>query len=85
MLVPMASLHSSLWLNTLPLCVCVCVCVCVCKYHIFINCFHILTIVNDADMNTGVNVSFLISVVWLVLFLDIYPGVGFLCCMVVPL
>ena len=50
------------------LCVCVCVCVCVCTYHISIHssvhgywgCFRILATVNNAAINTGVHIYFLI-------------------------
>ena len=58
----------------------VCVCVCVCVSHIFIHsfvdgyfdCFQILVIVNSAGVNTGVHVSFQISV----FVLGIYPAVN---------
>ena len=68
------------------MCVCVCVCVCVCRYiyispiffiHSFVDGhfggFQILVIVNSAGMNTGVHVSFQISV----FVLGIYPTVNF--------
>ena len=38
-----------------------------------LDCFHILTIINNAGMNTGAYVSF--ELVFLA-FSDIYPGVG---------
>ena len=46
-------------------CVCVCVCVCVYVYYIFIHlyvdehlgCFHILAILNSAEINIMVHVS----------------------------
>ena len=46
--------------------VCVCVCVCVCVFIYFIHssvdghlgCFYVLVIVNSAEMNIGIYVSF---------------------------
>ena len=61
---------SFLWLSSIPLCVCVCVCVCVCDItsslstHLLMDTgfFHILEILDNAAMNTGVHVCFQISV-----------------------
>ena len=68
MLVQVENFHSFLkWVSNIPLCVCVCV------YHIFFihssvdrhtGCFHILAIVNNAAMNTGVHIYFWISEDW---------------------
>ena len=85
MLLQMALSHSFLWLSDIPVCVCMCV-----YLHVYthishflfhpsvggpLGCFHILTIVNNAAMNTEVHLS--IKLVFL-FSLDIYPGVEFL-------
>ena len=56
-------------------------CVCICIPHLLypflfdgrLGCFHVLTIVNSAAVNTGVHISFQSMVP-----LDICPGVGLL-------
>ena len=59
---------SFLWLSNVALCVCVCVCMYVSHLLIhssvvgYLDCFHVLTILNSAAMNTGVHVSFSIMV-----------------------
>ena len=67
--------------------VCVCVCVCLCVYHIFfiylsigghLGDFHIFATINSAALNTGAHISLQVSVFFLLLFLDIYPGVELL-------
>ena len=59
-----------------------CVCVCVCVYHIFfihstverhLGCFHVLAVVNSGAINTGVHVSFQITVL---VFCRYMPGSG---------
>ena len=61
-----------------------CVCVCVCVFFIHasvsghIGCFHVLRVENNAAMNIGVHVSFII-----VVFSGICPVVGLLGHMVV--
>ena len=64
-----------LWLSNIPLLLCVCVCVCACIFfnHSFVNkaqfgCFHVLTTINSAAINTRVHVSFQVS------FLQIYAS-----------
>ena len=82
MLLQMAKFHSFLWLSSIPLCVYI--------YHIFFNhssvnghlgSFHVMAIVNYAAINTGVHVSFQISIF---VFFGKYPGMKLLDHMVVP-
>ena len=65
MLLQMALFHSILWLSNTPSCMYVCVCVCFFIHSSVdgpLGCFHVLTIVNSATMNTGMHISFQIRV-----------------------
>ena len=84
MLLQMAEFYSFLWVSSNLLCVCVCVCVY--TYHIFyihssvdghLSFFHILAIVNGAAMNTGMHMSFQISIF---VFLEYIPRSGVVGC-----
>ena len=65
----MALFHSFLWLSNIQ-CVCVCVCLCVYIHTMSIHssvdgdlgCFHVLAIINCASTNTGIHISFQITV-----------------------
>ena len=79
MLLQMAKFHSFLWLSSIPLYI----------YNtsslwiqqlMDTGCFHILVIINSDAMNTGVRVSFQVSVF---IFSDMCPRVGLLSRMVV--
>ena len=80
-------ISSFLWLRNIPF-VCMHMCIYMHICHVFINssidgylnCFCILAFVNNAAINTEVYISFQIEVF---VFLNIYPGVGFLDHMVV--
>ena len=56
----MAGFPSVLGLSNVPVCVCVCVCVCVLFTHLsadrYLSCFRILTTVNNAAMNTDMQI-----------------------------
>ena len=61
------------------------VCVCVCILHLLylsigghLGYFHIFATINSAAVNIGVQISLQVSVFFLLLFLDIYPGVELL-------
>ena len=85
MLLQMAELN--FFMANIHVCVCVCVCVYVCWGHIFSihssfgecsGSFHILTIVNNAAVNSGIHAFFWISVCLWFFFLDVYLGVELL-------
>ena len=67
---------------------------CVCVYHIFfiylsigghLGDFHIFATINSAALNIGAHISLQVSVFFLLLFLDIYPGVELLDHMIILL
>ena len=71
MLLQMVVFHSFVRLSSIPLCVCMCVYIYIYIYHIFLfhlsvdghlDCFYVLGVVNNAAINTGVHVSFWLSI-----------------------
>ena len=80
MLLQMAKFHSFLWLSSIPLCIYTTSSLAI---HLLMDtCFCTSAIVNNAAMNIGVHVSFLIRV-FVRFFFDVYPGVELLGHMVV--
>ena len=59
MLLQMASLHSFLWLSSIPLYICTSVAL---STYPSVDCFHILAIVNNAVMDVDMHLSFPVSV-----------------------